>query len=137
MIAELAATQGWTLIGAEEWEFLRRQIPELRTDHVAASGFPAEAPWYGVRQHTLEELETSLCDIAKVYAERADLRDFCRKEVIRAKDRARIISKSSKTAPEKRTLKAGMVEWMLVWLSDPALFPVWSKIRRQRVSTRD
>jgi hypothetical protein len=25
-----------------------------------------------------------------------------------------------------------MVDWMLVWLDDPAMFPQWAELRRQR-----
>jgi len=31
---------------------------------------------------------------------------------------------------EKQALKAEMTEWLLVWLDDPALFPVWARARR-------
>jgi hypothetical protein len=30
-------------------------------------------------------------------------------------------------------MKAEMVEWMLVWLDDPAIFPAWIQLRRQRM----
>jgi len=30
-------------------------------------------------------------------------------------------------------LKEEMVDWMLVWLDDPAMFPAWAEIRRGRV----
>lgn len=30
-------------------------------------------------------------------------------------------------------MKAEMVEWMLVWLDDPAMFPAWASVRRLRI----
>jgi hypothetical protein len=30
-------------------------------------------------------------------------------------------------------MKAEMVEWMLVWLGDPAIFPAWIQLRRQNM----
>jgi hypothetical protein len=46
--------------------------------------------------------------------------------VIAAKSRARFLSR-------KYPLKAEMVEWMLVWLGDPAMFPAWAQLRRERI----
>jgi hypothetical protein len=79
---------------------------------------PAEAPWSGVRHKDFDELETSLNELAAVYAARPDLRKFCRAEVIRSKDRAKWAS------------KAEMADWMLVWLGDPAMFTQWARLRR-------
>ena len=33
-------------------------------------------------------------------------------------------------AAEKRAQKEEMVQWMLVWLENPAIFPQWVKLRR-------
>ena len=56
--------------------------------------------------------------------------DAGRDLVIAAKDRARWASRSDKVEKSKRAMKAEMVEWMLVWLDDPAMFPAWSARRR-------
>jgi hypothetical protein len=77
-------------------------------------------------QHTLDELELSLRELSDVYAVRPDLRRYCRARVIAAKDRARWALRSA----ERRRLKTEMVDWMLVWLDDPAMFPAWAGIRR-------
>ena len=89
-----------------------------------------DVPWSGIRQHTLEELETSLCELAATYAARPDLRRFCRDEAIRAKERARWASRNMKVDEAKRRLKAEMTEWLLVWLDDPGMFTEWVKLRR-------
>ena len=54
-------------------------------------------------------------------------------QVIAAKDRARWAAKSPKVEETKRRMKAEMVEWMLVWLGDPAVFPAWVQLRRQNM----
>jgi hypothetical protein len=72
-----------------------------------------------------------------VYETRADLRRYCRDEVIAAKDRARWASLSPRVDEHKRELKAEMVEWMLVWLDDPAVFPIWAQLRRNALTGKN
>ena len=55
---------------------------------------------------------------------------MCRAMVIAAKDRARFASRGVKAELAKRELKARMVEWMLVWLDDPTVFPIWATLRQ-------
>jgi hypothetical protein len=71
-----------------------------------------------------------------MYAAREDLRGECRAEVIRAKDRARFAARNPRAADEVRRRKAEMIRLMLIWLDDPALFPVWSAARRAREPVR-
>lgn len=120
---------GFACVTEAVWHLLNSQIADLRPEHIRAAEVPAEPPWSGVHQHTLPELHTSLSELARVYASRPDLRGFCRSEVIRAKDHARLASRAPKVPPATRELKTEMVEWMLVWLSDPSLFPLWGELR--------
>ncbi len=92
---------------------------------IRTAGLPIDAPWCGVRQHTFEELEESLTKFSLVYEARPDLRRLCREQVIAYKDRAKWLSVRSTVDQETRERKATMAEWMLVWLGDPAIFPVW------------
>ena len=100
------------------------------------TGLPFEQPYAGVRQHTFEELEQSLRELEQVYAE-ALLRGnrerarYCRRQVIAAKDRARFLAGNPRTPPEKQTQKEEMVQWMLVWLGNPMLFPAWVEARKR------
>ena len=80
---------------------------------------------------TLDELEASLIAMAEMYAANPELRPECRDAVIKAKDRARFASRNTKAAPEKRAAKEEMVEWMLVWLGDPAMFTTWAALRKR------
>ncbi len=95
------------------------------------SGVPVRAPWCGVAAHSIDELEATLREFGEVYETRADLRRYCRDQVIAAKDRARWAAKSARVEESKRRMKAEMVEWMLVWLDDPAMFPGWARLRRE------
>jgi hypothetical protein len=58
---------------------------------------------------------------------------LCRNAVIQAKDHARLAARSPKTAPEKKAHKEEMIEWMLVWLENPGVFPLWVKLRKQKM----
>lgn len=133
-VRDLVAARGWTLIGESEWSELKTALPDISESTIRAAGIPIAQPWRGVRQHTLEELEASLLEISEAYGANPDLRRYCRDQVISAKAQARFISTNKNVEQTKRLLKAEMVEWMLVWLGDPAMFPAWVSIRRQRMS---
>jgi hypothetical protein len=106
---------------------LRAALPDVSETTVRRSGLSIAQPWRGVAQHTIEELEESLRDLSAIYERRPDLRRYCRDQVIAAKDRARYLSRI-------RSVKAEMVEWMLVWLGDPAMFPAWAGLRTACIS---
>ena len=101
-----------------------------------ATGLPFEQPCAGIRQHTPEELEQSLREMLLVYTEATAAGDrtrarYCRRQVIAAKDRARFVSRDRRASPEKRAQKEEMVQWMLVWLENPAVFPAWVDARKR------
>jgi hypothetical protein len=123
-VLNFALELGWTRIGESEWAELRRAMPDVSPTVIRTAGLPIEAPWCGVHQHTLEELEESLTEFSAVYEARPDLRRLCREQVIADKDRAKWWSVRSNDK-ETRQRKTTMAEWMLVWLGDPAIFPVW------------
>lgn len=125
-VLEFVAAHGWSEIGEKEWLELKAALPDISDATIRRSGIPIVQPWCGVRQHTIDELEASLEELTKVYAKDPHLRRYCREQVIAAKSRARFLSR-------KHPLKAEMVEWMLVWLGDPAMFPAWAALRRERI----
>jgi hypothetical protein len=100
-------------------------LPDVSEATIQGCGIAVDAPWSDVRQHSFEELEASLRAFSGIYGEREDLRRLCRERVIAAKDRARWIARRAGSDEALRARKAEMVEWMLVWLGDPAVFPVW------------
>jgi len=125
---------GWTRIGEAEWHRLRAALPDVSAVMIQQvmhqAGVPVDAPWCGIRQHTFEELEGSLCEFSRVYAERPDLHTACREQVIAAKDRAKWLSIRATADEELRQRKATMADWMLIWLGDPWLFPTWAEAFR-------
>jgi hypothetical protein len=108
-------------------------------DLLRATGLPFDQPYAGVRQHTFEELEESLRALLEVYsaAQSEGNRDrarYCRRQVIAAKDRAKFLAENSGTADSKRSEKAEMAQWMLVWLENPGVFPPWVEARKREIS---
>lgn len=104
------------------------------------TALPFEQPYAGIRQHTFEELEQSLREMLGIYvdATAAGNRDrarYCRRQVIGAKDRARYQARDSRTPPDKKERKEEMVEWMLVWLENPEVFPAWVEARKRARDT--
>jgi hypothetical protein len=102
---------------------LRRVLRELDVE--------VAPPFAGIRQKTLEELEASLLAMERVYREApAERRQYCRRVVIEAKDHARLASRHL----HLRAIKEEMVQWMLVWLENPEVFPAWVSVRKEAIS---
>jgi hypothetical protein len=133
-VLDFADARGWHLVGEAEWSELKAALPDISETTIRASGVPIAPPWSGVSQHTIDGLDASLRRFSEVYASQPHLRRYCRDQVIAAKARARFASLSERVEANKRRLKAEMVEWMLVWLGDPALFPAWASVRRERIT---
>jgi hypothetical protein len=109
-------------------------------DLLRDTGLPFEQPYAGIRQHTWEELESSLDAMGKAYREAAASGDrerarYARRQVIAAKDRAKFQARNPRTPEAKRTEKEQMAQWMLVWLENPEVFPAWVEARK-RVAER-
>jgi hypothetical protein len=129
-VVDFIAAQGWKRVGLEEWTELQKAFPRATVAPLLKAGIKVEQPVRGVVQHTFDELAASLIELAEVYATRPDLRRTVREQVIAAKDRARWASRNPRTDEDTRRRKAGMCEWMLVWLDDPAMFETWARLRQ-------
>ncbi len=89
------------------------------------SGYPLAPIVEGVRQSTLDELESSLLALLEDYeSSDAPRRQAIRKLIVTAKDHARW---SAANHPEKYE----MILWMTTWLENPPVFRVWLKLRRE------
>lgn len=133
-------------IGEAEWNELLGLLAPVSESYVRElvrrTGLPFEQPWAGVRQKTFEELEQSLERLREVYAEamaagRRDRARYARRQVISAKDHARFAARNPRTVPAKRAQKEEMVEWMLVWLGDPQVFPEWVRVRKRVLAAKN
>ncbi len=82
---------------------------------------------------TLDELEASLRGLQQIYAQQPERRRELREIVIRTKDWARFAARNPKVSAGKRAAKEEMVQWMLVWLDNPAMFADWVTLRRRQL----
>ena len=134
-IKRLLTESRWSRIGAEEWTVLRETFPHAAESRlrktILETGRKIEQPWCGVDTHSLDGLEETLTDLADLYTRQPAQ---ARKMVIAAKDKARFAARNPKAAAEKRALKLEMVDWMLVWLGDPAMFAPWARLRRNQLN---
>jgi hypothetical protein len=119
-------------IDEKEWAMLHVELGPISGSTLRRllreSGVPLGPFVEGVRQHSLEALESSLLNLLKEYeggdpAQKASIRRL----VIESKEHARWAAR----VPDKRAEKQEMALWMLTWLENPPLFPQWVKLRRQ------
>jgi hypothetical protein len=132
-------------ISEERWRELATLLAPISEtylrDLLQATGLPIAQPFGGVRQSSFEDLEASLIELEKAYSNAVANHDrrraiACRRVVIQAKDRARLISRNQKVDAEKRGQKAEMAEWMLVWLENPGIFESWVALRKKSLTCR-
>ena len=124
------------------WGELLMQLAPVSESYVRellmATGLPFEQPYAGIRQHTFDELEQSLREMLRTYVQakssgNPDRARYCRRQVIGAKDRARFLAHNPHIPPAKQAQKEEMVQWMLVWLENPEVFPAWVEVRKRAV----
>ena len=131
-------------IGEAEWKAMLRDCAPISESYLRRllqeTSLPFEQPWAGIRQHTFEELEESLAAMEKAYraavnAGDRELTRYCRRQVIQAKDQARLAARNPKATTDRQKQKDEMVQWMLVWLENPGVFESWAKLRRPQINT--
>jgi hypothetical protein len=129
-------------IGEAEWRELASLLAPVSESYLRSllhdTGIPVAQPYDGARLKSLNELESSLIAMQREYARTLAEGDAmrareCRRAVIDAKDRARLVSRNPKVDPAKRAEKAEMVEWMLVWLENPEIFESWVELRKRMI----
>jgi hypothetical protein len=112
---------------------------------VRECGVPLDPLVEGVRQESFQNLERTLSSLAALYASAhgasgRELQVSCRRLVIEAKEHARWPLKrqpQSAEAAARAAEKREMIEWMIVWLENPGIFPTWARLRMQAVQNAD
>jgi hypothetical protein len=141
-LAELISERNLSAITEHNWRELLAALAPVSESYLrhllAETGIPVEKPFGGVRQKTFDELEQSLLEMEEAYRRAKEGGDgnraqLCRNVVIQAKDHARLAAHSSKVTLEKKAMKEEMVQWLLVWLENPGVFPAWVKLRRLKL----
>lgn len=122
-------------IGEPEWQALlsllapvsESYLRRLLRDWARDSGVPLAPLVEGVRQESLDALESSLLKLLAEYEQGdAAARSRVRRVVIAAKDHARFAARKEEIRAEKEE----MAMWMLTWLENPPVFPEWVRLRR-------
>ena len=107
-------------------------------DLLRGSGAVLDPLVEGVRQHDYRELERTLLALESLYAAARAAQDratmhACRRQVIEAKEHARWAARRAADA-SKRAQKEEMMQWMLVWLESPDMFPAWLVLRKRALT---
>jgi hypothetical protein len=91
--------------------------------------------------HNLDAATVSLADMTREYeAARAGgdktRAEDCRRAVRNAKDRLKLLLRRANLSPQKREEKQELLQWFLVWLEAPPLFPGWLELRRRAAAAK-
>jgi hypothetical protein len=123
-------------VSGEEWERIRGLLAPVSDGYLRellrGMGMPMEPLVAGVDQSSFDALEASLLALLELYQHGAA--PAARRLVLQAKDHARWASRRAREET-RRAAKREMAEWMRVWLENPAVFPAWARLRRQRMSS--
>ena len=120
--------EGCTLVGESEFDQLRLALAPVSESYLRRllrdSGAALAPMIEGVRQGTLDELESTLIALLDEY-EKGDgsRRMAVRRLVVTAKDHARWQSG-----------KQEMILWMITWLENPPVFREWVRLRRVQLA---
>jgi hypothetical protein len=142
LLAEYLKERNLSQVTEREWREIVATLAPISESYLrrllADTAIPVEQPFSGVRQKTFEELESSLIAMGEVYIRAKETggrarTQQCRNAVIQAKDHARFAARSPKVSPDKKGQKEEMIQWMLVWLDDPGVFPAWVKLRKHKM----
>lgn len=89
-----------------------------------------------VHFHDRAAAAASLTDMTREYeAARASgdktRSEDCRRAVRKGKDRLKLLLRRTSLSPQKREEKQELLQWFLVWLEAPPLYPAWLELRRR------
>jgi hypothetical protein len=87
-----------------------------------------------VHSHDREAAAASLADMTREYDAALAAGDKtraadCRRAVLGGKDRLKLLLRRANLTPQKREEKQELLQWFLVWLEAPPLFPGWLALR--------
>ena len=85
------------------------------------------------------ETRTSLLEMAAEHvaaqqAGREGRMQDCRQAVLLAKDRLKVILANKNLDEQKRRDKEEFLNWFIVWLENPSVFPEWLELRRKQLA---
>lgn len=121
-------------VGLAEFETLLRLLAPITESDLRHLLRETEAPLHplaaGVDQTTFATLRDTLLALSTCYESgEAEPRRIARAIVITAKDHAKLALRNPHFPPAKQAQKAEMVTWLLTWLENPLVFPLWVGLR--------
>ena len=123
--------QAGAAVDGEAFRALRAELAPISAAYLRRlleqAGAVMTAEVEGVRLDGFENLERSLTHLATLYEAG---QPGVRAVVLEAKQRARWASRQAKDA-RRRAEKEEMARWLLVWLENPGIFPVWVALKRK------
>lgn len=144
MLAEYLERNRPAVVADFEWNELLGRLAPISEAYLRrllrSTGLPLAPLVEGVRQESFQELERTLLELGREYAGAVRSGDTlraraCRRAVILAKDHARLAARAPKTPPARKAEKEEMVLWLLTWLENPEVFPVWARLRKAVLKT--
>jgi len=123
----------WTGLGAYTREAFAQRTWDF---YLRETGIPLAPLVCGIRQDSFENLERTLLDMEREYADATAWGDVpraraCRRAAIVAKDHARFALRSPRLTAAERAAKEEMVLWLLTWLENPGVFATWLELRKK------
>lgn len=86
-------------------------------------------------EQTIRSLE-NLCRNYRLASDKKGV-EYCRRVAYLGRQRAELISRNRKVAPEKRLHKKEVATWFKIWLETPALFDDWLSMRKDTAEFRE
>jgi hypothetical protein len=123
-----------------EFHLLRQRLGPISESYLRellrGCGLPLDPVVEGVRQESLEQLERTLLALAEEYnralaAEDRQRAASCRRAVLIGRGHAGLVARRKGVPEATRAQKLEMASWMLVWLENPAIFPLWLALRKR------
>jgi hypothetical protein len=102
-------------------------------DLLRDSGIPLDPVVEGASLHSPEDLRRTLLALSEAYEKAADPR-LVRARVIEAKTRLRALIARTRV-PELRHEREDMHLELMTWLENPAVFPLWLRLRHRPSET--
>lgn len=156
LVQQFLAERAAARVGQREWDELlallarqagdvRRVSPRVVLDLLHQTGVEVDRVLGGLPKDLRgrvpaappQAVADALLEMSAEYAKARSARDEVRAEDVRravrqAKDRLRLTLRRRNLRDDTRAVKQETLEWFLVWLENPGVFPAWLEARLSR-----
>lgn len=121
------------------WNYLKQQLGPISDSYLRRLLREANVSMSplveGVRQNSLGDLHRSLAQLSEIYNQSPPSgQRRIRTLVIEAKEKARWALRREQSNDEKLRLRKEILLWLVTWLENPAIFPLWAGVRLSQIS---